>query len=66
MPEAVADYLLDAVLDGTRAGDRSLAAMVGTAENARRLRRAATKVLGGRQPCRHARARRPASCDDRR
>ncbi len=50
MPEAVADYLLDAVLDGTRAGDRSLAAMVGTAENARRLRRAATEVLAGGDP----------------
>ena len=50
MPEAVADYLLDAVLDGTRARDRSLAAMVGGVEDMRRLRRAATKRLAGGDP----------------
>ncbi len=50
MPEAVAEYLLDAVLDGSRAGDRSLTAMVGSVEDARRLRRAATKRLAGGDP----------------
>ena len=50
MPEAVADYLLDAVLDVSRAADRSLAAMVGSVENSRRLRRAATKRLAGGNP----------------
>ncbi len=50
MPDAVADYLLDAVVDPSRAGDRSLAAMVGSAEDAHRLRRAATKRRAGGDP----------------
>ncbi|MGI3900114.1 MAG: hypothetical protein ACRYGP_05405 [Janthinobacterium lividum] len=50
MPEPVADYLLDAVLDGTRARDRSLASMVGCAEDARRLHRAAIRRLAGNDP----------------
>ena len=67
MPEAVADYLLDAVLDGSRAADRSLAAMVGSVDNARRLRRAATKRLAGGDPAvtlAHGRHRRVAAVGD--
>ncbi len=50
MPEVVADYLLDCVLDGTRTHDRSLTAMVGGVEDARRLHRAATRRLAGCDP----------------
>lgn len=47
MPEAVADYLLDAVLDPVNERDRPLAAMIPTREDALRLRRVAAARLGG-------------------
>ncbi len=50
LPEAVAEYLVDAVLDPSRPRDRALAAMVATPGNARRLRAAAAARLAGRDP----------------
>lgn len=45
MPEAVAEYLLDAVLDGACSRDHTLVEMVGSAKDARRLSRAAKRRL---------------------
>ncbi len=50
MPVAVADYLIDAVLDPLNGSDRPLAAMVPTREDAVRLRRAAVERLAGGDP----------------
>lgn len=50
MPDAVADYLLDAVLDPISEVDRLLAAMIPTREDALRLRRASEARLAGGDP----------------